>query len=148
MGSFIGSVVLHTTDGGRGAAFWRDALGYVSREENAEFLVPPEWTPPSRTRHDHAGGMHVHLDRGDGNHLDLWVNDGDSLESEVERLVALGRGEWSGTTPRAPTMWSSRTRMETCSAWSPDDCTSGEESMPTSRLVGHVDVRSAAQRVA
>ena len=89
-GSFIGSVVLHTTDSERGAAFWRDALGYVSREENAEFLVPPEWTPPSRTRHDHADGMHVHLDRGDSNHLDLWVNDGDSLESEVERLVALG----------------------------------------------------------
>lgn len=41
-GSFIGSVVLHTTDCERGAAFWRDALGYVSRKENAEFLVPPE----------------------------------------------------------------------------------------------------------
>ena len=125
MGSFIGSVVLHTTDSERGAAFWRDALGYVSREENAEFLVPPEWTPPSRTRHDHAGGMHVHLDRGDGNHFDLWVNDGDSLASEVERLVALGarRKVESGTTPRAQIMSSSRTRMETCSASSPDDCT-------------------------
>lgn len=96
MGSFIGSVVLHTTDSKRGAAFWRGALGYVSREENAEFLVPPEWTPPSRTRRDHGDGMHVHLDGGDSNHLDLWVNDGDSLESEVERLVALGarRVEW------------------------------------------------------
>ena len=38
MGSFIGAVVLHTTDSDRGAAFWRDALGYVPREENAEFL--------------------------------------------------------------------------------------------------------------
>ena len=36
MGSFIGSVVLHTNDSERGAAFWRDALGYVAREENAE----------------------------------------------------------------------------------------------------------------
>jgi catechol 2,3-dioxygenase-like lactoylglutathione lyase family enzyme len=96
MGSFIGSVVLHTTDTERGAAFWQHALGYVSSEDNVALLVPPEWTPPSRTRHDHGDGMHVHLDRGDNTHLDLWVNDGDSLESEVERLVALGatRVEW------------------------------------------------------
>ena len=40
--------------------------------------------------------MHVHLDLGDQMHLDLWVNAGDSLESEVERLIALGatRVEW------------------------------------------------------
>ncbi len=96
MGSFIGSVVLHTGDSERSAAFWREALGYVSAEENVEFLVPPEWTPPSRTRHDHGDGMHVHLDSGDKNHLDLWVNEGDSLDSEVERLVGLGatRVDW------------------------------------------------------
>ena len=53
-GSFMGSVVLHTTVSQRGAVFWRDALGYVSSEDNAEFLVPTEWTPPSRMRHDHG----------------------------------------------------------------------------------------------
>ena len=96
MGSFIGSVVLHTSDDGRTAAFWQGASGYESREPQTDFLVPPEWTPPSRTRQDHGDGMHVHLDRGDQMHLDLWVNAGDSLESEVERLIALGatRVEW------------------------------------------------------
>jgi catechol 2,3-dioxygenase-like lactoylglutathione lyase family enzyme len=96
VGSFIGSVVLHTSDSDRGAEFWRGALGYLANEDNPEFLVPPEWEPPSRTRHDPGAGMHVHLDRGDSNHLDLWVNAGDSLESEVERLKALGatRVDW------------------------------------------------------
>jgi catechol 2,3-dioxygenase-like lactoylglutathione lyase family enzyme len=95
-GSFIGSVVLGTTDSDRASGFWQNALGYVSQDGNAEFLVPPEWSPPSRTRQDHDGGMHVHLDRGDTMHLDLWVNDGDSLESEVKRLIALGatRMDW------------------------------------------------------
>jgi catechol 2,3-dioxygenase-like lactoylglutathione lyase family enzyme len=71
-------------------------LGYVSSKGNAEFLVPPEWTPPSRTGRTIETGYTSTLDRGDKAHLDLWVKDGDSLESEVERLVALGatRVEW------------------------------------------------------
>ncbi len=95
MGSFIGSVVVRAPNGQEASAFWRDALGYVSRPEAPSFLVPPEWAPPSNTRLDH-GPIHVHLDSTDRTHLDLWVNQGDSLESEVERLVALGarRVEW------------------------------------------------------
>lgn len=95
MGSFIGSVVLNVSDGARASAFWRDALGFVAQAQNPEFLTPPEWAPPSNSRRDH-GAMHVHLDEGDRVHVDLWVDDGDTLESEVERLVALGarRVEW------------------------------------------------------
>lgn len=95
MGSFVG-VVVFKAPGGQGAVtFWRDALEYVSQPDAPNFLVPPEWAPPSNTRHDH-GAMHVHLDSADRIHLDLWVNQGDSLESEVDRLVALGasRVEW------------------------------------------------------
>lgn len=96
MGSFIASVVLSAPEAGRASAFWRDALGYVSHSGAAEFLVPPEWAPPSNTRLDH-GAMHVHLDSGDRVHLDLWVDQGDTLDSEVERLIALGarRVEWT-----------------------------------------------------
>ncbi len=95
MGSFIGSVVLKVGDRGRASEFWRGALGYVTQPNNSEFLVPPEWTPPSATRADH-GAAHLHVDQADTVHVDLWVNAGDSLESEVERLVALGatRVEW------------------------------------------------------
>ncbi len=41
--------------------------------------------------------MHVHLDSGDRVHLDLWVDQGDTLDSKVERLIALGarRVEWT-----------------------------------------------------
>ena len=61
-----------------------------------DFLVPPEWAPPSGTRHDHGDGTHLHLDGTDKMHVDLCVDRGDSLESEVERLVALGatRVDW------------------------------------------------------
>ena len=99
MASFIGSVVLNASDLKRGGAFWRGALGYVPHPGNSGFLVPPEWTPPSNTRRDHGDGMHLHLDETDAMHLDLWVDHstGGSLESEVERLIALGakRVEWA-----------------------------------------------------
>lgn len=96
MGSFIGSVVVQAPEGQAASTFWRGALGYATQPGAPGFLVPPEWAPPSRTRHDH-GAVHAHLDGADQTHLDLWVNDGDSLASEVERLVALGarRVEWS-----------------------------------------------------
>ena len=119
VGSFIGSVVLHTTTAsGCGLLAARPRLR--SREENARDRVPPEWTPPSRTG-DHSDRMHVHL-RGDSNHLDLWVNDGDSLESEVERLVALGARRMASDLPKSSAMSSSRTRMEPVCV-SPDDRT-------------------------
>ncbi len=97
MGVFVGSVVLTAADSGRSAGFWREALGYVGHPDAPEFLVPPEWQPPSRVRADHKDGVHVHLDRGDRMHVDLWVEQGSDLESEVERLVSLGarRVEWS-----------------------------------------------------
>ena len=95
MGSFIGSVVVQAPEGQEASAFWRGALGYASSSTNPDFLVPPDWAPPSTTRHDH-GAVHVHLDSTDRTHLDLWVDQGDSVESEVERLIALGarRVEW------------------------------------------------------
>jgi catechol 2,3-dioxygenase-like lactoylglutathione lyase family enzyme len=95
MGSFIGSVVVNVSDDARASGFWKAALGYVAQPGNPDFLVPPEWEPPSDTRQDH-GAVHLHLDGGDKMHIDLWVNAGESFESEVERLVALGasRVDW------------------------------------------------------
>jgi hypothetical protein len=92
---FIGSVVLNVADSGRASEFWREALGYVRGPQNAEFLAPPEWSPPSMSRADHRAA-HLHLDRGDRMHLDLWLEEGSDLEAEVARLVALGaeRVEW------------------------------------------------------
>lgn len=96
MASFIGSVVLNVSESAGASEFWKGALGYVSRPSNPDFLVPPDWEPPSRTRHDHGAGVHLHLDGEDKTHLDLWVNDGEALEAEVERLISLGarRVEW------------------------------------------------------
>jgi catechol 2,3-dioxygenase-like lactoylglutathione lyase family enzyme len=95
MGSFIGSVVLPVSDSSRASGFWRHALGYVAQDHNSDFLTPPEWSPPSTTRREH-GATHVHLDEDDKVHVDLWIDDGDTLESEVRRLIALGatRVEW------------------------------------------------------
>lgn len=95
MGAFIGSVVVNVSDNARGSGFWKGALGYVAHPNNPDFLVPPEWQPPSRTRQDH-GSVHLHVDGGDKMHLDLWVNAGESLEAEVERLISLGatRVDW------------------------------------------------------
>lgn len=95
MGSFIGSVVVQAPDGSESHTFWRDALGYIAQPDSPSFLVPPEWEPPSSTRLDH-GPVHLHLDATDRPHIDLWVDEGDSLQAEVERLIALGacRVEW------------------------------------------------------
>ena len=89
MGVFIGSVVLNAGDNGRASAFWGQALGYAPQSHNADFLAPPEWSPPSRTRADHRAA-HLHVDRSDRMHLDLWLDEGADLEAEVDRLVALG----------------------------------------------------------
>lgn len=96
MGAFIGAVVLNVSEEPTASEFWKGALGYVAQANNPDFLVPPEWEPPSRTRDEHGGGVHLHVDRSDTMHLDLWVNADESLEAEVERLIALGasRVEW------------------------------------------------------
>jgi hypothetical protein len=90
MSVFIGSVVLNVSDSSRAAEFWSRALDYVPRSNNPEFLHPEEWSPPSITRHDHGAGAHLHLDRGDKMHLDLWVDGDSDLRTEVDRLVSLG----------------------------------------------------------
>ena len=84
------------------SGFWKGALGYVAHRGNPDFLVPPEWQPPSRTREGHGVGVHLHLDGRDKMHLDLWVNAGESLEAEVERLISMVRRGSTGTTRNAP----------------------------------------------
>jgi len=90
MPSFIGSTVLNVTDLQRASSFWRAALGYVPHPGNPDFLVTPGWRPPSDSQRDHAAGMHLHLDTTDRMHLDLWVDRGTAVRSEVDRLVTLG----------------------------------------------------------
>ena len=83
----VGAIVVNVADIGRAARFWSEALGYEATPEDPAFLAPTG-----------GGGPRVHLDRGDRTHLDLWLDraSGD-LETEVERLVALGatRVEWN-----------------------------------------------------
>jgi hypothetical protein len=93
---FIGSVVLNVARSDRAGEFWSRALGYAQQSSNPEFLHPKEWSPPSNSRHDHGDGVHLHLDRGDRTHLDLWLDRDSDLETEVRRLVSLGaqRVDW------------------------------------------------------
>ena len=80
----LGSVVLNVSSNQRAAEFWSQALGYVP-SRNPAFLVDPTGT-----------GARLHLDEDDRTHLDLWVGDGEDLQSEVERLISLGatRADW------------------------------------------------------
>jgi catechol 2,3-dioxygenase-like lactoylglutathione lyase family enzyme len=43
--------------------------------------------------------MHLHLDRDDQTHLDLWVEQNSDLRAEVERLVSLGAERVNWTYP-------------------------------------------------
>lgn len=80
----LGSTVLNVSDLDRAAAFWREALGYVSTG-NPAFLAPRD-----------ADGPRLHLDEDDRTHLDLWLGEDEDLEAEIERLVSLGarRVDW------------------------------------------------------
>ncbi|MEI8407169.1 MULTISPECIES: VOC family protein [unclassified Kribbella] len=83
----LGAVVLNVSDIHRSASFWSKALGYDARPENPAFLGPKD-----------GPGTRIHLDETDRTHLDLWVDRTTStLETEVERLLALGatRVEWT-----------------------------------------------------
>jgi hypothetical protein len=72
----LGAIVLNATD----HDFWREALGFTA-SENPDFLLPPAAAAPTR----------LHLDKTDQTHLDLWVDhETGTLESEVDRLIALG----------------------------------------------------------
>ena len=87
MGAFLGSVVLNVSNSTRAAEFWTKALGYVPSTHNPEFLVPPGVNPPF----SEAGPAHLHLDRSDKMHLDLWLDrSGGTMQQEVDRLVGLG----------------------------------------------------------
>jgi catechol 2,3-dioxygenase-like lactoylglutathione lyase family enzyme len=83
----LGAVVLKVSDLDRSAEFWSNALGYDAQPGNPAFLGPKD-----------GPGTRLHLDETDRTHLDLWVDRSDSdLETEVERLIALGarRVEWT-----------------------------------------------------
>ena len=82
----IGSIVIHCRDFSTMFAFWRDALGYVPREE-----PEPGWVV---LRDPHNKGPNLSLDQipkvGTNNnnlHLDLYSDD---PEAEIERLLRLG----------------------------------------------------------
>lgn len=82
----VGSVVIDCNDFPRMFAFWRDALGYLPREE-----PDPDW---GVLRDPSGGGPNVSLQlvpepRVGKNrlHFDLYTDD---REREVERLLSLG----------------------------------------------------------
>ncbi|HKR98712.1 MAG TPA: VOC family protein [Candidatus Dormibacteraeota bacterium] len=82
----VGSVVIDCNDLPRMLAFWRDALGYVPREEPEDdwvVLVDPEG------QHVNVSLQRVPEPRVGKNrlHLDLYT---DQLEEQVQRLLALG----------------------------------------------------------
>jgi catechol 2,3-dioxygenase-like lactoylglutathione lyase family enzyme len=86
MAVYPAALVLHVSDTDRAAEFWSRALGYARQQDEPDFLVPPT-----------GEGLRLHLDEDDRTHLDLWVDrELSDLESEVDRLVALGatRVDW------------------------------------------------------
>lgn len=83
----IGAIVLNVSNLDRAAGFWTQALDYTTDPGQPAFLVPRD-----------GSGVRLHLDQGDQTHLDLWnVRATGDVESEVERLVALGatRVDWA-----------------------------------------------------
>ena len=81
------AIVLHVDEARRAAEFWSEALGYKPQADAPDFLASPN-----------GEGVRIHLDESDSTHLDLWVDRTSSdLETEVERLIALGasRVEWT-----------------------------------------------------
>jgi len=87
MGVSPRALVLNVAQAGRAAEFWTRALGYERLPDVPHYLVPPG-----------GEGVRIHLDEEDRTHLDLWVDQETSdLETEVERLIALGarRVEWT-----------------------------------------------------
>ena len=81
----IGSIVLNVSDARRAAEFWSSAVGYRPRPDNPAFLRPAR-----------GEGPRLHLDESDRTHLDLWADNSDEQQAEVERLVSLGatRVDW------------------------------------------------------
>jgi catechol 2,3-dioxygenase-like lactoylglutathione lyase family enzyme len=87
----IGVVVLGITDGPRATEFWRQALGYVLRDDDfggwATVLEPPGGGPGARIalqRSQTKPQDHPRL------HLDLHVANPAEQQAEVARLVSIG----------------------------------------------------------
>ena len=85
----IGSVVMGASDVRRAAAFWKEALGYVPREEPED-----DWVVLT-----HPQGTHAQLSIGLSEtppqerprvHLDLYAGNAQDQATEVERLLGLG----------------------------------------------------------
>ena len=82
----VGSVVIDCNDFPTMIAFWRDALGYVPRDEPEE-----DW---AILRDPNDAGVHIALQKvpepriGKNRlHLDLYTSD---MDGEIERLLSLG----------------------------------------------------------
>ncbi|TDD46489.1 VOC family protein [Kribbella antibiotica] len=79
MGLTLGAIVLNVPDTTAAATFWSQALGFTSRADNPDFLVPPA-----------GASTRLHLDSTDRTHLDLWVTPDTTVAAEVARLESLG----------------------------------------------------------
>lgn len=94
----IGTVVLGVNDVGRALSFWRQALGYVPRDDelgpddDSIILVPAggQGTALALDTSESPVQEHPRV------HLDLYAGDAGDQAAEVERLVSLGaeRVEW------------------------------------------------------
>ncbi|MFG2222272.1 VOC family protein [Streptomyces sp. NPDC048644] len=92
----VGSVVLGVSDVPRAASFWRQALGYVPREEWEDdwVVLMPAQGAGVRLSLGLSGTPPQEFPR---THLDLYAGDAADQAAEVERLVSLGaqRVDWT-----------------------------------------------------
>jgi catechol 2,3-dioxygenase-like lactoylglutathione lyase family enzyme len=75
----IGNVVMNVKDAQRAADFWSRALGYRRTGKEGLVLVPPDGTEPR-----------VVMDETDRAHLDLYTQNAQEQQAEIERLISLG----------------------------------------------------------
>jgi catechol 2,3-dioxygenase-like lactoylglutathione lyase family enzyme len=93
----FGTVVLGIDDMRRALGFWRQALGYVLRDDEpgADFvvLVPPDGAAGPGLSLQLSGSPVQELPRV---HVDLYAGSAEEQTAEVERLVSLGarRVDW------------------------------------------------------
>jgi catechol 2,3-dioxygenase-like lactoylglutathione lyase family enzyme len=96
----IGSIVLRVDDLQRQTAFWREALGYVRRDDGTSddfvLLGPPEGDGPNLS----LDQVRSELQIPPRLHLDLYT---ENPAGDVERLLALGATEihWDKRPPDA-----------------------------------------------
>ena len=104
MGSFIGSIVLSTSDTVRAAEFWSGALGYITKPGKPEFLAPMEWTPPSTTGRDH-GATHLQLDETTVSTLICGWTTATLWSRKSSACWPLALSVSIGSTPTTPRTW-------------------------------------------